>query len=160
MENFKRFYENTRNAFPHENIKEFISFNIKNGKAIDLGCGTGRDTIFLIKHNWDVISIDNKNTEAFITENLSQSELKKFKFIQSNFENLYLEENNLIVANYSLPFCKKEYFPTLWNKITSSIQKDRLFRWKFFWRKRFLEKHKKRNDLFNKRKSVKFIKRF
>ena len=30
-----------------------------------------------------------------------------------DFENLQLEENNLIVANYSLPFCKKDKFEEL-----------------------------------------------
>lgn len=141
MGNIEEFYKNTKNALPHENVKEFISLNIKSGKAIDLGCGAGRDSIFLIKNNWNVTSIDLKNTQSFITEKLSAEELKRFKFIQTSFENLNLEKNNLVVANYSLPFCKKVFFPILWNKINSSIQKNRLFCWEFFWRKRFLEKY-------------------
>ena len=52
MGNIEEFYKNTKNALPHENVKEFISLNIKSGKAIDLGCGAGRDSIFLIKNNW------------------------------------------------------------------------------------------------------------
>ena len=127
MGNIEEFYKNTKNASPHENVKEFISLNIKSGKAIDLGCGAGRDSIFLIKNNWNVTSIDLKNTQSFITEKLSTKELKRFKFIQTSFENLNLEKNNLVVANYSLPFCKNDFFPILWNKINSSVQKNRLF---------------------------------
>ena len=44
------YYENTKNAPPHKNIKKFIKLENKTGKAIDLGCGAGRDTIFLIKN--------------------------------------------------------------------------------------------------------------
>lgn len=132
MESFKNFYMQTKNSLPHDNVKELIEFDIKSGKAIDLGCGAGRDTIFLIKNNWNVTSIDNKNTKSFITENLSKNELKNFKFIKNDFENIDLEKNNLVVANYSLPFCKKDFFPIFWNRITSSIQKNGYFVGNFF----------------------------
>ena len=50
MGNIEKFYENTKNAMPHDNIKKFVEMKTKNGNAIDLGCGAGRDTIFLIKN--------------------------------------------------------------------------------------------------------------
>ena len=150
----KNFIKIQKIALPHENVKEFISLNIKSGKAIDLGCGAGRDSIFLIKNNWNVTSIDLKNTQSFITEKLSIEELKRFKFIQTSFENLNLEKNNLVVANYSLPFCKKDFFPILWNKINSSIQKNRLFCREFFWRKRFSWKSIKKEMVFLTKKEV------
>ena len=39
-------YENTKNALPHDSVKKFIKDQGKAGKAIDLGCGAGRDTVF------------------------------------------------------------------------------------------------------------------
>ena len=54
--------------------------NIDPTNAIDLGCGVGRDTIFLIKNGWNVLSIDKENTEEIISSKLDNEEIKKFKF--------------------------------------------------------------------------------
>lgn len=58
MRRIEKYYENTKNALPHKNVKDFIKLEKKVGKAIDLGCGAGRDTVFLIKNNWNVLAID------------------------------------------------------------------------------------------------------
>lgn len=133
MRNIEKYYENTKNALPHENIKEFIKISNKPGKAIDLGCGTGRDTVFLIKNGWKVFAIDREDNMQMISNKLKPEELNRFKFISQSFEKIELEENNLVVANFSLPFCRKEYFNELWEKIVQSISTGRLFCWKLFW---------------------------
>lgn len=138
MEKIQKFYENTKNSMPHDNLKTFIKKINFYGNATDLGCGAGRDTIFLIKNNWNVTAIDRENTKEFIESNLTDSEVKKLKFVCQNFENVKLEENDLIVSNYSIPFCSKDGFGVLWSKIVSSIKSGRILCWKFFWFKRFL----------------------
>ena len=119
----KKYYENTEGALPNPMVKKFIDMNINPTNAVDLGCGAGRDTIYLIKNGWKVLSIDRENTK----------EIKKFRFESQNFENIKLEKTNLLVANFSIPFCDKEHFNKFWNRITDSILKDRIFCWKFFW---------------------------
>ncbi len=122
------FYQKTQNAPPHENIKKFINLiNPTPGTAIDLGCGAGRDTIYLLKNNWKVIAIDNQNTQNIIKEQLTPKELQRFKFILQDFQNLKLDPNNLIIANYSIPFCNKNYFTHFWSQITKSISHNRIF---------------------------------
>ena len=132
MRNIERFYENTQNALPHKNIIEFLKLENKAGKAIELGCGAGRDTIYLIKNGWNVLAIDRENTEELISNKLTAEELKRFRFISQAFEKVQLEENNLVIANFSLPFCSKGYFIEFWNKIVKSIDKDGYFVGNFF----------------------------
>lgn len=126
MGNIEKFYENTKNAMPHDNIKKFIEMNTRKGNAIDLGCGAGRDTIFLIKNNWNVIAIDREDTKDIIEVSLNAEELKRFKFVQQNFENIQLDKNDLIVSNFSIPFCNKNHFNDLWFKIVNSINSNRI----------------------------------
>lgn len=157
MGNIQKYYENTENALPHPMVKKFINMNGNPKYAIDLGCGAGRDTIYLIKNGWKVLSIDKENTREIIASKLDDEELKNFNFKCQEFENIELEKNNLLVANFSIPFCKKDYFNEFWNKISNSILKERTFCWKLFWIKRFLGKYKRANGIFIKRASVGII---
>ena len=129
MENIEKYYENTKNALPHKNICDFIKIKNESGNAIDIGCGTGRDTVFLIKNGWNVTAIDREDTEELIRSKLNNEELKRFKFECQNFENISLEENDLVVSNFSIPFCSKNYFNEFWNKIVDSITSGRILCW-------------------------------
>ena len=60
MNEIYKYYKNTKNALPHENIKKFLEIDILPGNAIELGCGAGRDTICLIKNGWNVLAIDRE----------------------------------------------------------------------------------------------------
>lgn len=124
----KKYYKNTENALPNIIIRKFIEMKIKPSNAIDLGCGAGRDTVYLIKNGWNVLSIDREDTKEIILSKLDNEEIKRFRFNKQNFENIELEKNNLLVANFSIPFCNKTCFNEFWNKITNSILKERVFR--------------------------------
>lgn len=59
----EKYYKNTENALPNTIIRKFIEIKIKPSNAIELGCGAGRDTIYLLKNGWRVLSIDREKTE-------------------------------------------------------------------------------------------------
>ena len=132
MSDIKKYYQNTEKALPHENVKEFLKIENKRGKAIDIGCGAGRDTIFLIKNNWNVLAIDREDTKDIISNILNEEELRRFRFIKQDFENIELEQNDLVIANFSIPFCNKKDFNELWNRIVESISEDGYFVGNFF----------------------------
>lgn len=144
----KKYYKNTENALPNIIIRKFIEMKIKPSNAIDLGCGAGRDTIYLIKNGWNVLSIDKEDTGKFISSKLNEEEIKRFRFVRQDFENIELEKNNLLVANFSISFCKKDCFNEFWNKISESSLKERILCWEFFWIKRFMGRNKKTDGIF------------
>lgn len=132
MGNIEKYYDNTTDAMPNYTVKKFIELNIKTGNAVELGCGAGRDTVCLIKNGWNVLAIDRENVESRIVAKLSEEELKQFKFSKQKFEYIELEKNNLVISNFSLPFCNKNNFTELWNKINDSILKEGYFVGNFF----------------------------
>lgn len=113
----------------NKNVKKFVDLKTDIGNAIEFGCGAGRDTIYLIRNNWNVLAIDREDVENRIKGRLTQDEQRKFRFQRQNFEEIVLEKNNFLVANFFLPFCKKECFYELWKKIENSILPNRLFCW-------------------------------
>lgn len=121
MKKIERYYENTKNSVPNKNVREFIELKLEKGNAIELGCGAGRDTKFLLEEGWNVIAIDREEVSKIITEKLNKEELNRFRFQKQEFESLELEKTNLIVANFSLPFCNKNKFYDMWSKIKDSI---------------------------------------
>ena len=132
MNKIHEYYKNTKNALPHKNVQKVLEMDIIPGNAIDLGCGAGRDTICLIKNGWNVLAIDKEETKGLVEEKLNENELKNFRFSLQNFQNVELENNSLLVSNFSIPFCGKKYFKEFWNKIEESIEKGRIFCWELF----------------------------
>ena len=133
MEKIEEYYKKTENSKPNFLIKKLINnVEIKQKNAVELGCGTGRDTLYLIKNGFKVLAIDKEDTSKIISKKLNSEELKRFRFKCQAFEDLEIEENNLLVANFSIPFCNKNYFKSFWNRIDRSILKNGYFVGNFF----------------------------
>lgn len=133
MENAFKYYNKTKNSNIPKNLKTFVDMKINPGICIDLGCGAGRDSIFLIKNGWKVIAIDKEDTEKMIRSSLQEEEQNYLEFIKQDFENnIILQSCNLLVANSSLSFCNRKNFDDLWKKIVDSISKDGYFVGNFF----------------------------
>ncbi|WP_017314841.1 class I SAM-dependent methyltransferase [Mastigocladopsis repens] len=91
--------------------------------AVDLGCGEGRDTVELLRRGWRVLAIDGE-TEA-IERLLKRPDINR-QLLETRilfFEEVVLPESvDLVNASFSLPFCRPESFPILWQKILSSLR--------------------------------------
>ena len=128
MQNWIQYYDKTKKEYPRNNVKFLIdSLNFKPTDAIDLGCGQGNDTVYLINNDFRVLGIDKENVEEIIRERLSQDKQKYFQFKKQKLEYLKIPNTDLIIANFSLSFCKKEYFKSMWQKIVESINLNGYF---------------------------------
>ena len=158
MKNIEKYYNNTESDKPRKNVRYFVEkIKCNPGKAIELGCGVGNDTVYLIKNNWNVLAIDREDVKERIVKKLNDEEQEKFKFQKQNFECLELEKNNLIVANYSLLFCNKNNFKELWNKINKSILKDGYFVGNLFGNKVEWKSTKEKMFFFNRKASNRIV---
>lgn len=100
--------------------------------AIDLGCGDGTETAFLLARGWSVLAVDG--AEAGIKRFMVKVSVESQSRLQtqvSTFEEAVLPSADLIHASYSIPFCQPSQFPALWGKITNALNPDGRFAGQF-----------------------------
>lgn len=121
MKDAKEFYKATINKKPSGLIRNFFlkKYNEKlNGNtAIDLGCGAGNDTDFLISKGFKVTAIDS---EEQVKEILDSKNIDKeyLDVIIGDFSKIEIPKADLILANMSLFFVKDNFEEFLKNLIT------------------------------------------
>ncbi|KGJ72474.1 hypothetical protein GY21_15215 [Cryobacterium roopkundense] len=93
------------------------------GIAIDLGCGEGTETRYLLHNGWRVLAYDaDPAAGARVRAGLDADELGRFTFTASRFEDLgVLPPADLVLSSFALPFCHPEAFPALWASIRSAL---------------------------------------
>lgn len=166
QKNIEKYYNNTESDKPSKALRYLIEkLECQPGKAIDLGCGAGNDTVYLIKNNWNVLAVDREDVEERIQKRLTQEQIKQFRFQRELFESIKLPECDLMVAFSSLSFCNKEKIVELWAKIKESIVPGGYFVGNFFgihdsWAKNKMQMtffdEKEINDLFKNFEIIKF----
>lgn len=116
------YYNAVANRPPRKTILTALAAFQKSGRAVDLGCGDGRDTVEILRQNWTVLAID-KEADA-INRLLSRPKINTQQLATQivSFEQLQLSQQvELINASFCLPFCHPDSFPTLWNQIYNSL---------------------------------------
>ncbi len=127
------YYDQTRDRPPHETLRRAMAaFEEQAGeeraeaplRAIDLGCGVGRDSIPLLRGGWQVLATDQMD-EALTELAAKAAKLgltHRLQTRRARFEELDdLGEANLVNAGVSLPFCAPQSFDRLWRLITKAI---------------------------------------
>ncbi|MCL2226679.1 MAG: class I SAM-dependent methyltransferase [Oscillospiraceae bacterium] len=122
--NWPEFIKRTLDTPPRWMMKKTLElFGDFAGHAVDLGCGSGIDTIELAERGWTVYAVDSTpDGFANIMSKLPEDKQAKVKCIQADFEHMAIPEADLIYSVFSLPFCKPEHFGAFWEKIVSAIK--------------------------------------
>ena len=101
--------------------------NYKINNAIDLGCGSGNETVYMINNGIKVTAIDRQLKKKFILERLNDKEKGNISFSEQDFESVQLENTDAVTAFFSIPFCTPNHFDELWDKIYNSINVNGYF---------------------------------
>ena len=112
MENAKEYYKSTQKNLPSVLIRNFFIYKYNEkmvgNAAIDLGCGAGNNTEFLISKGFKVTAIDSQEEvkEFFSNKNFNKENLD---LIIGDFSKIELPKADLILANMSLFFVKDNF---------------------------------------------------
>jgi SAM-dependent methyltransferase len=106
-------------------LARFDENGLRDPFAVDLGCGSGRDTIELLRRGWKVLAIDGE-AEAIerllASEELPSAAAERLSTQVSRFEDAAWPDVDLVNSSFALPFCPPEAFPRLWQRIKSSVR--------------------------------------
>ena len=112
MNNSKDYYKATMNNKPSGLISKFFNYKyiekLTGNKAIDLGCGAGNDTEFLISKGFKVTAIDSENQ---VRDILDRKIINKanLNVIIDDFSKIEIPRADLILANMSLFFVNDNF---------------------------------------------------
>ena len=140
-----KYYEGTQGRPPRPTLLFALDRFAAPGRAVDLGCGDGRDTIELLRRNWSVVAVDAE--PAAIARLTTRGDLPpqaKLETRCASFETADWGKVDLVNSSFALPFCPPQSFAALWHKIDASLSPGGRFAGQLFgprdsWARRGLD---------------------
>ena len=155
MKNATEYYQNSiRRNRPSRLLADFFRLkldkNLKEKNAIDLGCGAGNDTMLLLEKGFNVTAIDSEPQVKEILLKRAQNE-QNLNVVTGDFSKVQLQKADLINANFSLFFVRKD-FDSFIKSVLQSINKNGYFVGNFLGNEDDWKKSKttvEKDELFN-----------
>lgn len=101
------------------------------GAALDLGCGAGRDTRYLLAQGWSVTAVDREAAAVALVGALGSPRLR---VVQSSFDDFDYGEAryDLVSAQFALPFCSPARFGSVFERIKRALAPGGVFAGQLF----------------------------
>lgn len=108
--------------------------NTESGYAVDLGAGTGKDTLYLLSKGWYVLAIDfSVKAGNILHARAKQNNFIKLQAQVADFTQMQLPQNlDMVNATYSLPFIQPQQFLQVWQTVNEHIHPGGFFAGNFF----------------------------
>lgn len=91
--------------------------------AVDLGCGSGIDTLAILQRGWSVFAIDAEQEAIDRLRRRVPTDLAtRLHTLVSPMENVELPSADLVWASFSLFFCDPKAFPGVWDRIRGAVR--------------------------------------
>lgn len=152
--NSEEYFNSTLNVDMTNTYKPFLKLVPKDGKILDLGCGSGRDSMNFIKLGYEVIAVDGAKKLAKKASVLLGNEV-----IVSTFEELELKEKfHGIWACASLLHIKREDLKTVLNNLYNNLEDNGVFYMSFkYGEKEYVDDKNRYFNCFTDESIISFI---
>jgi tellurite methyltransferase len=116
------YYEENEGREPRERLLEVLATYEEPGKAVDLGCGAGIDTLAMLTWGWRVFATDAEEEAIERVHRRVPPELaERLQTRVARMEDVELPRADLLLASFSLFFCDPGRFADVWRRIGGSI---------------------------------------
>lgn len=119
-ENASSFIEGTQNASMFETLEEFIQYIPSEGRVLDLGCGSGRDTKYLLQYGFLVDAMDGSDELCQAATCFTGIQVKQMNFLDLNEIQIY----DGIWACASILHLPYQNLPLMFDKIFQALRKN------------------------------------
>ena len=152
--NSEEYFNSTLNVDMTNTYKPFLKLVPKDGKILDLGCGSGRDSMNFIKLGYEVIAVDGAKKLAKRASVLLGKEV-----IVSTFEELELKEKfHGIWACASLLHIKREDLKIVLNNLYNNLEDNGVFYMSFkYGEKEYVDDKNRYFNCFTDESIISFI---
>jgi tellurite methyltransferase len=118
-----QYYEANDDRPPRPMLLDVLASFPAPGDAVDLGCGSGIDTVAMLGEGWRVFSTDAEE-EAIrrLGARVPPASRDRVRTAVARMEEVELPPADLIWAGFSLFFCDPARFPDLWRRIGAAVR--------------------------------------
>ncbi len=120
------YYTATEGRPPREPLVRAVELLGRPGDALDLGCGAGNDTRYLLARGFRVTAVD-ADPDSFAAR--QASDIPNLRTVRSTFGDFSFDPAgyDLISAQFALPFTPPKEFPAVFDRIERALRPGGIF---------------------------------
>jgi tellurite methyltransferase len=122
-EDWTEYYDEGEGREPRELLIAVLDAFDRPGEAVDLGCGSGIETLAMLERGWSVFATDRQQEAVRRTRARVPDRLRpRLATLVAPMEDVTFPAADLVSASFSLFFCDPARFSDVWSRLTSAIR--------------------------------------